>query len=184
MRATTRRLERPVDLVAFAGSDGCLFLRDGVGLAGRGVAARVARAEVGGALAGIDVADGDAHGPVAFGALPFLPGAGGELLVPAAVVRRDPDGSSWLTTIDGVDVDLTPAPPPPAAGGGYTLRPGFDPAAFQAAVCRGRDLVRGGQLTKVVVARDVLVEAEHPIDVHAVLTRLRASFGSSHLFAV
>jgi len=184
MRATTRRLERPVDLVAFAGSDGCLFLRDGVGLAGRGVAARVARAEVGGALAGIDVADGDAHVPVAFGALPFLPGAGGELLVPAAVVRRDPDGSSWLTTIDGVDVDLTPAPPPPAAGGGYTLRPGFDPAAFQAAVCRGRDLVRGGQLTKVVVARDVLVEAEHPIDVHAVLTRLRASFGSSHLFAV
>jgi len=184
MKATTRRLERPVDLVAFAGGDGYLFLRDGVGLAGRGAAARVGRDEVGAVLDAIAVGGDAGPGPVAFGALPFVPGAPGELVVPAAVVRRDADGTSWLTTIDGMDIDLAPAPPPPATGGGYLLRPGFDPGAFQEAVCRGRDLVRQGRLTKVVLARDVTVEAEHPIDVHAVLTRLRASFGSSHLFAV
>jgi len=187
MRAVTRRLHRPVDLVAFAGGDGFLFVRDGVGLAGRGVAARIPRDAIGPTLAAID-ADDDVQragtGPVAFGALPFLPGAGGELVVPAAVVGRDAEGTAWLTTIEGHDVDLTPARPPLTAAGGYTLRPGFEPRAFQAAVCRGRDLVRAGRLTKVVIARDVTVEGEHPIDVHAVLTRLRASFGSSHLFAV
>jgi isochorismate synthase len=183
MKATTRRLERPIDLVGFAGSDGYLFLRDGVGLAGRGVAARVPRSEIGSALAAIAV-DGVGPAPVAFGALPFLPGAGGELVVPAVVVRREADGTTWVTTIDGADADLAPAPPPAATGGSFLLRPGFDPGAFQQAICQGRDLVRAGLLTKVVLARDVTVEAEHPIDVHAVLTRLRASFGSSHLFAV
>ena len=183
MKAATRRLERPIDLVGFAGSDGYLFLRDGVGLAGRGVAARVPLAEIGAALAAID-GDGEGPPPVAFGALPFLPGAGGELVVPAAVARREADGTTWLTTIDGFEVDLAPVPAPRAAGGAFVLRPGFDPGAFQAAVCRGRDLVRAGRLTKVVLARDVTIEAEHPIDVHAMLVRLRASFGSSHLFSV
>src|SRR5205823_12838920 len=117
MKAITRRLERPVDLVAFAAGDGYLFLRDGVGLAGRGVAARVGRDEIGAALAAIAVdGDGAGRGPVAFGALPFLPGAPGELVVPAAGVRRAADGSTWLTTIDGADMDLTPASPPRATG--------------------------------------------------------------------
>jgi isochorismate synthase len=183
MKAKSWRLERPIDLVAFAGGDGYLFVRDGVGLAGRGVAARVPRAEIGAVLAAVQV-DTPGPGAVAFGALPFLPDGGGELVVPAAVARRDADGTTWMTTIDGAAEDLEPAPAPVASGGGFVLRPGFDPGAFQAAVCRGRDLVRSGRLTKVVIARDILVKAEHPIDVHAVLTRLRASFGSSHLFAV
>ncbi len=187
MRAVTRRLERPIDLVGFAAGDGYLFVRDGVGLAGRGVAARVPVADAGAVLAAIE-ADDDVKrpgsGPVAFGALPFLPGAPGEVVVPAVVVRRDADGTAWVTRIDGAQVDLTPAPAPRTSAGGYVLRPGFDPRAFQAAVCEGRDHVRSGRLTKVVLARDIDIEAEHPIDVHAVLTRLRASFGSSHLFAV
>ena len=187
MRAVTRRLERPIDLVSFAGGDGYLFVRDGVGLAGRGVAACVPLAEIGDALAAIERDDDVGRsgcGPVAFGALPFRPGAGGQLIVPAVVVGRDADGTAWVTRIDDAPDDLTPVPPVRAAGGGFSLRPGFPPDAFQAAVARCRDLVRAGRLTKVVIARDVIVEAEHPIDVHAVLTRLRASFGSSHLYAV
>jgi isochorismate synthase len=187
MKAVTRRLERPIDLVGFAGGDGYLFVRDGVGLAGRGVAARVPLDGAGDALAAIDTdddVDRSGSGPVAFGALPFLPGAPGEVVIPAVVVRRDADGTAWVTAIDDAEVDLTPPPAPRAAAGGYVLRPGFDPGAFQAAVCRGRDLVREGRLTKVVLARDVVIEAEHAIDVHAVLMRLRASFGSSHLYAV
>jgi isochorismate synthase len=187
MKAITRRLERPVDLVSFAGGDGCLFVRDGVGLAGRGVAARLPRAEAQALLADTAV-DDDVERPgtsiVAFAALPFQPGAGGDFVVPAVTVGRDTDGTAWVIRVDGADDDLAPRPAPPARGGGFTLRPGWDPGAFQAAVCTGRDAVRAGRLTKVVLARDVLIEAEHPIDRHAVLTRLRASFGSSHLYAV
>jgi menaquinone-specific isochorismate synthase len=187
MKAITRRLERPVDLVSFAGGDGYLFVRDGVGLAGRGVAARLPRAEAQALLADTAV-DDDVERPgtsiVAFAALPFQPGAGGDFVVPAVTVGRDTDGTAWVIRVDGADDDLAPRPAPPARGGGFTLRPGWDPGAFQAAVCTGRDAVRAGRLTKVVLARDVLIEAEHPIDRHAVLTRLRASFGSSHLYAV
>jgi menaquinone-specific isochorismate synthase len=187
MKAITRRLERPVDLVSFAGGDGYLFVRDGIGLAGRGVAARLPRAEAQARLADAAV-DDDIERPgtsiVAFAALPFQPGAGGDLVVPAVTVGRDAEGTAWVIRVDGADDDLAPRPTPAARGGGFTLRPGWDPGAFQAAVCTGRDAVRAGRLTKVVLARDVLIEAEHPIDRHAVLTRLRASFGSSHLFAV
>ena len=187
MKAITRRLERPVDLVAFAGSDGYLFVRDGVGLAGRGEAARLPRADAQELLADVAVDDDVGRpgtGVMAFGALPFEPGADGELVVPAVTVGRDADGTAWVTRVEGADDDLAPAAAPRAAGGAFTLRPGWDPHAFQEAVCTGRDAVRAGRLTKVVLARDITIEAEHPIDRHAVLTRLRASFGSSHLYAV
>jgi isochorismate synthase len=187
MKAVTRRLERPVDLVAFAGTAGCLFVRDGVGIAGRGIATRLPLDGAQAVLAEVAVDDEvqrPGTGAVAFGALPFSPGAGGELVVPAVAVGRDADGTAWVTRVDHADDDLAPATSPLARGGGFTLRPGWDPGAFQTAVCTGRDAVRSGRLTKVVLARDVVVEAEHPIDRHAVLTRLRASFGSSHLYAV
>ena len=86
--ARTRRLDTPVDLLAVAGADGWLFERNRVGLAGRGAALRVdwpaadpaagagprrrrwprSRSTTRSGLPGC--------GPVAFGALPFVPGAG------------------------------------------------------------------------------------------------------------
>jgi isochorismate synthase len=187
MRATTRRLERVGDLVDVAADDGYLFVRDGVGLAGRGLASRVPVAEAAAHLAAIERDDEVGRpgtGPVAFGALPFRPEAGGHVVVPEVVVGRAADGTAWVTTIDGAPPAVEPAPPPPTRGGAFTLRPGFSPEAFQAAVVEGRRAVREGCLTKVVIARDIVVEAEHPIDVQAVLSRLRASFGSSYLYAV
>jgi menaquinone-specific isochorismate synthase len=47
-----------------------------------------------------------------------------------------------------------------------------------------RDAVRDGTLTKAVIAREVEVSSDEPIDVHAVLLRLRASFGSSHRYSI
>jgi menaquinone-specific isochorismate synthase len=187
VKATTRRLDRAIDLVGFAAGDGCLFVRDGVGLAGRGVAGRLpvgAAQDALGAVAVDDEVGRPGTGPVAFGALPFWPGAPGELVVPAVVVGRDSEGGAGVTRIDDADDDLVPAPVPPAGGGGFALRPGFAPVEFQAAVRVGRDAVRAGRLTKVVLARDVTIESERPIDIHAVLTRLRASYGSSHIYSV
>ncbi|HEX9258425.1 MAG TPA: isochorismate synthase [Acidimicrobiales bacterium] len=187
MRACTRPLDQEVDLNDFARGDGYLFVRDGVGLAGRGVAARVPREEVEAFLASVerdDAVGGPGCGPVAFGALPFRPGAPAELVVPAVVVGKGPEGGCWMTTIDEAAPDLTAPPAPTPTAASFTLRPGFDPEAFMDAVEAGRDAVRAGKLTKVVLARDVVVESDRPFDVHAILLRLRASFGSSYRYAI
>jgi isochorismate synthase len=189
--ARTRLIDRDVDLLGFAGGDGLLFARNGAGLAGRGVALRVGRDEAPAALAAIVRDDEVARpgtGAVAFGSLPFLPGAPATLVVPSIVVGRATDGTRWVTTVgpDGASPapDLTPAPPPIPAGGGFTLRPSLPPSKWMAIVADAVDRIRSGALGKVVLAREVVVEADQPIDRHAVLTRLRASFGSSHLYAV
>ena len=62
--------------------------------------------------------------------------------------------------------------------------PGVPVDTYLAAVEAGRDAVSAGRLTKVVIARDVIVEADRPLDVHAILLRLRASFGSSYRYSV
>lgn len=47
-----------------------------------------------------------------------------------------------------------------------------------------RDAVRAGKLIKVVIARDISVTSDEIIDVHAVLLRLRATFGSSYRYSI
>ena len=44
--------------------------------------------------------------------------------------------------------------------------------------------MRDGRLTKAVIAREIAVTADRPIDRHGVLHRLKASFGSSYRYAV
>ena len=47
-----------------------------------------------------------------------------------------------------------------------------------------RDAVRDGEITKAVIARDILVESSQPIAVNALLRRLKASFGSSYRYSI
>jgi isochorismate synthase len=187
MRAVTRPLGRDVDLNDVARGDGVLFVRDGVGLAGRGVALEVPLDDAPAVLAGIDRDDAvrqPGTGPVAIGTIPFAPGAPAKLIVPAVAVGKGPDGHRWITVIDGAEADLTPPAPPRPSATSFTVRPGVDVETYLTAVAAGRDAVKNGQLVKVVIARDVVVEAAAPIDVHAVLLRLKASFGSSYRYSV
>ncbi len=187
MRAVTRPLDREVDLNGFARGDGFLFVRDGVGVAGRGVAARVPVAEVAGTLAAIECDDAVGQpgcGPIALGVVPFLPSDETELVIPAVTIGKGPDGDRWITTVDGAEADLEPPPTPTARAGAFTVVPGVPVDTYLAAVGAGRDAVRAGRLTKVVIARDVVVEADRPLDIHAILLRLRASFGSSYRYSV
>lgn len=181
----------PVDLNDVAGDTGFLFVRDGIGIAGRGVAAEVPVAELTEFLTGIKREDHvglPGCGPVAMGVLPFSPGAAASFVVPKVVVGKGPDGAVWITTIDA-DVDaavagLAASRPPVPDGGGFSVRPGVLIDTYLAAVAAGRDAVRAGTITKVVIARDVFVHAEKPLDVRAILRRLRASFGSSYRFSI
>ena len=185
MRARTVALPHDVDLNDVARGDGHLFVRDGVGFAGRGVAARVPMAEVPEFLAAIRHDDevGGVH-PIALGVVPFEPGTPCELVVPAVTVGKDADGRRWVTTIDDAEADLSVPPRPTPRAQEFTVRPLSPVDRYLAAVVAARDAVRDGSLTKAVIAREVEVSSPEPIDVHAVLLRLKAMFGRSHRYSV
>jgi isochorismate synthase len=194
MKAVTRPLsaytDAPVDLNDIAGGDGMLFVRNAVGVAGRGVAARVPIDEV---VAFLDELDHDSTvpgaGPVALGGVPFAPGAPADVMVPSVVVRKDSTGSTSVTTIGDVDHEfiveaLTPRSPAPATAASWTIDPEVAIDTYLAAVVAARDTVRAGALTKAVIARPIRIRSSEPIDVHAVLRRLRSSFGSSYRYSI
>ncbi len=197
LRAVTRRLDHDVDLLTVAGADGMLFEQHGVGLAARGEAARLtiaggaeragsviqAQARLG-ALAGDDQVGLPGTGPVAFGALPFDPDAAGELVVPALVVGRAEDGSRWVTTIaargDGPDLGVALAGPPhsPTASepSSFSVRPVRPPADWCASVAEATARMATTDLHKAVLAREVVIEADAPLDRVTILQRLRRTY--------
>ena len=185
MHAHTRPLHDDIDLNDVAGGDGYLFVRDGVGVAGRGVAARVPLADAPAVLAAIQHIDevGGVH-PIALGVVPFEPGAPCELIIPAVLVGKAADGRRWVTTIDEASGDLVPHPRPEPHAQSFTVAPRTSVQRYLAAVATARDAVRNGDLTKAVIAREVTVTSDEPIDVHAVLLRLKATFGSSYRYSM
>ena len=205
--ARTRRLDHDVDLLAFAGSDGLLFERDGSGVAARGELLRIEVPPLDPAAAAAAVAEGFAAiavddevglagcGPVAFGAFPFDPAEPRSLVVPSTVVGRADDGTRWITMIGPVD-----APPPdpfeiPLATaalaesdidpGAIRVRSVRSPADWCAALEEGRSrLTPDGPLRKFVFAREVVVETDRPIPRLAVLQRLRRGYPSCFITSV
>ncbi|HUC33760.1 MAG TPA: isochorismate synthase [Ilumatobacteraceae bacterium] len=194
MRAVTRPLDhhfggRDVDLNHIAGRDGVLFVRDGSGIAGRGVAARVPLDKVPAFLADIDHDSGvDGVQPIAIGVVPFERALPSELIVPAVIVGKSADGRKWVTVVDddpaSFDVDLTPHEPPAPRAQSFEVAPLTPVDRYLAAVATARDAVRSGALTKAVIAREVTVRSDEAIDVHAVLLRLKAMFGRSYRYSV
>ncbi len=200
--ARTHRLDLDIDPMSVAGADGVLFSRNRVGFGGRGIAARVPRSEVADFLAAvqveIDEVDRSGSGPVAFGALPFLPGAAADLVVPEVLVGRGPDGSRWITTVlpaDAEPFDVTalsaelyevsvagirscPGP------GSFSVVSSRSPADWTAAVAVATERIRAGGLEKVVLAREVVVTAEAPIPVDIVLLRLAQAYPDCFLYLV
>ena len=190
MKATTRRVDADVDLLT-AGD--LLFERNRLGLAGRGVALRVPLAEADAALTAIDVDDEvglPGCGPVAFGALPFDPGAPAELVVPVEVWGRADDGTRWHTVI-------TDSPELEALGAGYrrllprasqpsrfTVEPGRSPESWCELVEHATKAMADGSLRKVALARELVVTADAPFDRTSVLDRLRSTYPGCHLYSV
>ncbi|MEO5725001.1 MAG: isochorismate synthase [Ilumatobacteraceae bacterium] len=190
---TLELLDVDVDLDDIARGDGYLFVRDGFGFAGRGVAARVAGDEAAEFLGAIDHDVGEG-GPavVGFAAIPFRPGDAYEVVVPEVVFGKSPDGRCWATVTGDEHVDFDAVvdsalriPPPPAPDtASFTVGPAGALGGYLAAVTAVRDAVRRGDLAKAVIAREVTVTSSAPISGRAVLARLRASFGSSYRYCI
>lgn len=217
LSARTRPLESDPDLLAIAGDDGLLFVHEGVGLAGMGVATRVRVARRGGrtdadavtdalgAIAVDDTVGRPGCGPVAMGALPFDPSGPGELVVPAIVIGRGDDGTCWVTTIAPSDAHPGAAAVDAVVERGLTevvgfagdaglisddgptdfsVRPERTPSAWCASVDEATRRLRDGHARKVVLARAVLVESDRPLRPGAVLSHLRRTYPTSHLFSM
>ena len=172
-----------------------LFVRNGIGFATRGVAARVLSREAKSFLASIQVDDSvkaPGSGPVLIGAIPFDSQEPHDFVLPKVLVCKSDDGQCWVTTIqdteptssDSVDFDLLDMYTPSTTMSSYTVKPGVDIETYLDAVTAARDAVRSGSITKAVIARDVIVTSTKPIDIHSVLLRLRNTFGSSYQFSV
>jgi menaquinone-specific isochorismate synthase len=154
------------------------------------------------ALTGPNEVGGPATGPVAFGAFPFDPQAPGELVVPELVVGRGADGRRWLTIVD--DGALTPGDAidrvfdelatSSVVGPAPSSDP--DPTTFELGsvvrpetwrdeiVAAARDRIRTGELDKVVLARELRLRTDQPLDGAAVIEQLAATFPTSIVFAV
>jgi len=196
--ARTRRVDHDLDLLALAGSDGVLLERSRVGLAGRGVARRVPVAAADAALAAIETDDQvgiPGTGAVAFGALPFRPDDGAELVIPQLVWGRAEDGTRWVTTItppsasepDVAALCRVPVAAPARLPGEVIVRPVQAAAWWCELVARATKAI--GQagpdgLRKVVLAREVLVDADVPFDRSLILSRLRTAYPGCFLFHV
>jgi menaquinone-specific isochorismate synthase len=208
LRATTVALPQPPDLRAHAGESGLLFAAEGSGLAGQGEALRI---ELPGGLADGRAVAAVAHtleaihtedpvglpgsGPVAIGALPFDPAAPGHLVVPRRIFGRHGD-TGWLTTIEPFDVGPSPvvlaadpaAGPPPLGGAEppdeFQLTPTMTHREWKEAVAAAVEILQRGELTKVVLARRIDIEANRDFVVSDVLERLASLYPSCMIFSI
>lgn len=191
-------LDDAPDLNHVCAGDGVLFVRDGVGVAGRGVAAECGADDAAGLLASLDGDHDSRHGtgPVLVGLVPFVPGAPSRFVLPTFTVTKHPDGSATATIVGSntdevndsalaraLDAARDTGPPKPSSNS-FRVSALTPVDAYLEAVRAVRDEVRAGRLSKAVIARDIEVAADTPIDVHSVLLRLRASFGSSYRYMV
>lgn len=121
-------------------------------------------------------------GPVAFTSLAFADEPGSSVLVVPRVVVGRRAGVTWITEI-GADAseDRRPVAAP------RRLRYSADShpvTRWRGAVAGAVQRIRSGELTKVVLARDLIAESDEPLDQRFVLTRLAHRYPQCWTFAV
>jgi menaquinone-specific isochorismate synthase len=198
---TTVALPDSPDLLGLLPDAGALsWVRRGEGLVGWGEADRLevsgpgalaeAAAWWAGRSAGRAVDDGvgvPGSGLVVFASIAFDPAAGTSVFVVPEVVVGRRDGVAWLTTtgdVDPGDVLATPLPLPPSPARLRYADGALDPASWCSAVAAAVQRIGDGDLAKVVLARDLLVTADVPLDPRRLLDRLAARFPDCWTFAV
>ena len=176
---------------------GLAWVTGGEGLVGWGTAARLdltgpdpfGRAEAWWQelTAGVDVVDEvglPGCGPVAFGSFAFDAETGSSALVVPETVVGVHDGVWWLTTV-GRSPGLPERRDRPAAPGPLTGRDGARTAAdWTGLVAAAVGRIASGEVAKVVLARDVVVEAGRPVDPRWPLRRLAGQYPGCWTFAV
>ncbi|MEC8485651.1 MAG: chorismate-binding protein, partial [Actinomycetota bacterium] len=183
-----------VSLVDIAGDDGLLFRSATSGRVGIGCAAVV---DVDRAVEELhkielrnDSSADDALLPLALGCVDFLPGAPATLTVPELTIVDNGSGYRYAVVcaaehdVDRIFGSLTVKPPPPPSANSFHVTSPIAISTYLEAVTEARDAVRSGKLRKAVIARPVIVTADHAMSIHAVLRRLDATFRSTYRFSI
>ena len=202
MHSTTKRLDDDLDPVALGARSGLLWARDGFALAGIGEAVSIpfgpgsatAATNTLAGLHGDDEVEVPGSGPVAFASLPFDRDLVDRLIVPRIVVGRSAGGDRWLTTIGDMSLEeavdeakttldrAVPSGPEPSQ---FRLDATLAPEIWRDEVVGfARDRIRAGDLTKAVLARELRLRTDHPIDSALVVDRLMATFPAAIIFSV
>ena len=182
--------DQHVHLDDLVGPNDVLFVRGEAGFAGIGCVASGSHSEVRDALATMRIDKNLEHEGMRGVALGWhsFDGRHGRALVPRLCFGRAEDGSSWVTFPrhheSEVALALERRPDSRIASASYTVRPGVDVDHYLQAVAGARDAVRRGELSKAVIARDIFIESSEPIDLAALLRRLRGSFGTSYRYSI
>ncbi|MFT7599062.1 MAG: isochorismate synthase [Acidimicrobiales bacterium] len=208
LASVTIRLDHDLDPVVIGARSGLLWAHGQFALAGIGEARRLpvtTSAEVAHVSEFLDhttTADevgAAGTGAVAFGALPFDRTAQGEMVVPEIVVGRDAEGRRWMTVVsttapgvaevasalDRLNELASNAAPPTSQPTEFRLRSMLEPEVWRdEIVAVARDRIRSGELGKAVLARELVLTTDHPVDSAAVLERLRRAYRSAILFSV
>jgi menaquinone-specific isochorismate synthase len=152
------------------------------------------------ALAAIETADPvgcPGSGPVALGALPFVTGAAGSLVVPEVVVGRRGD-DAWLTVVTTPERRAEAGAVAEAMGAAatsgerdrgnppsqFTLTSAKEHDEFKDLVGAAVERIHAGELGKVVLARRVDVQANRPFVTTDVLSRLLALYPTCMVFRI
>jgi len=135
-------------------------------------------------------------GPVAFASFAFDPQPGTSVAVVPSVVVGRRDGITWLTVVAATPRDARlsvqetlaglrhPAAVPEAPRGVAYSDGSLSVTDWQAAVTEAVRRIDDGELDKVVLARDVVVTVDAPIDTRYLLGHLAARYPSCWTFSV
>lgn len=186
----------PTEELPAAGSDAVVFASPQRTLWGTGEAIRIELpapwpdhigdvAEVLGAISH-DGPSGPGRGPVAFGALPYDRSAAATLVVPQVVHGRTSDGDRWTTRTDGAgaSTSIPVEDRAPLRQPSTVVVQATNPIEWMRTVATVTTRIASGELTKVVLAREITVTADRPFDAVSLLHRLRALSPSAYAYAV
>ena len=176
-----------VELLPSLGPGGFAWLHgapgSATGFVTSGELARLRPDEVAGFLGAIDVDDevrAPGTGAIAAGALPFDPAAAGELVVPARVFGVTADGRAWRTEIGPATVVPVATRVSPTR---FDVRAVDTREGWRNAVEAILAAIAAGDVEKVVLAREVVVEADEEFALPAVLGRLHAQQPGCYFYA-
>jgi len=127
-------------------------------------------------------------GLMAFGSFVFDRGntaAQSALVVPEKIVGRR-QGRAWATTIaSSPDTSWSPAAPPLVPPRDVSYAEGtLSSAQWVAAVAEAVERINGGELDKVVLARDLLAESDQDLDPRWLVARLAAGYSRCWTYLV
>lgn len=198
LTARTVEVADPGDLVPrLPDPHGFAWIRRGEGLVGWGQAAQVAVgsgagrfARASAALAAqwsqaevVDEVRLPGTGPVAFGSFAFDSSSDGSVLVVPRVVLGRRGGRAWVTVIGEGPAQVGPPQALPAPGRIRYAGASMPETRWMEAVDAALRAINASELEKVVLARDVLVWAQEPLDPRALVHRLADRFPDCFAFA-